>query len=188
MPETAPAESRKLHHPDPAGKRKLRPALPSPGWSSPPNHSDRKVPMPISPTIAVRLRREERILPEKSGCADTLSRTLFIFSSTEASHPIRARSPGRQQHPVRTEAFLLQMFQRRYSGNGGIFSLLVLTRHCLIFLINRAGTPPTIALAGTSPVTTAPAATMAFSPTVTPGKMVAPAPIHAFCPITMGRP
>lgn len=187
MPETAPAKSRKLHLRDPAGKRKLRPALPRPGWSSPRPPRTGKC-RTISPTITARLRREERILPEKSGCADTLSRTLFIFSSTEASHPVRARSPGRQQHPVRTEAFLLQMFQRRYSGNGGIFSLLFLTRHCLIFLINRAGTPPTIALAGTSPVTTAPAATMAFSPTVTPGKMVAPAPIHAFCPITMGRP
>lgn len=44
-------------------------------------------------------------------------------------------------------------------------------------LITFAGTPPTTVLAGTSLLTTAPAATMAFSPTVTPGKMVAPAPI-----------
>ena len=41
-----------------------------------------------------------------------------------------------------------------------------------------AGTPPTIVFAGTSLVTTAPAATIEFSPMVTPGKIVAPAPMH----------
>ena len=41
-----------------------------------------------------------------------------------------------------------------------------------------AGLPPTTVLASTSLVTTAPAQTTAFSPTVTPGKMVAPAPIQ----------
>ena len=40
--------------------------------------------------------------------------------------------------------------------------------------------PPTTVFAGTSFETTAPAATTAFSPTVTPGSIVAPAPIHAF--------
>ena len=40
--------------------------------------------------------------------------------------------------------------------------------------------------AGTSLVTTAPAATTAFSPTVTPGKIVALAPIHAFFLISTG--
>ena len=42
-----------------------------------------------------------------------------------------------------------------------------------------AGTPPTTVFAGTSLETTAPAATTAFSPMVTPGSMVAAAPIHA---------
>jgi len=46
----------------------------------------------------------------------------------------------------------------------------------LIFL---AGTPPTRVLSGTSFVTTAPAATTAFRPIVTPGQMVAPHfPLH----------
>ena len=49
-----------------------------------------------------------------------------------------------------------------------------------IALITFAGTPPTIVLADTSLDTTAPAATTAFSPMVTPGSIVAPAPIHAF--------
>ena len=43
-----------------------------------------------------------------------------------------------------------------------------------------AGMPPTTVFAGTSLETTAPAATTAFSPMVTPGSIVAPAPIHAF--------
>ncbi len=45
--------------------------------------------------------------------------------------------------------------------------------------MNFAGTPPTIVFGLTSEVTTAPAATTAFSPMVTPGKIVAAAPIHA---------
>jgi len=43
-----------------------------------------------------------------------------------------------------------------------------------------AGIPPTIVLSGTSFETTEPAATIAFSPIVTPCKIIAPAPIHAF--------
>ena len=50
----------------------------------------------------------------------------------------------------------------------------------------RAGTPPTIVAAGTSRVTTAPAATMASSPTVTPERIVAFDPTHTFRPSTMG--
>jgi hypothetical protein len=46
--------------------------------------------------------------------------------------------------------------------------------------------PATIELLGTSFVTTAPAATIAFSPMVIPGKIVAAAPIHAFLLITIG--
>ena len=49
----------------------------------------------------------------------------------------------------------------------------------LIDLIIFAGIPPTIVFAATSFDTTAPAATTAFSPMVTPGSIVAPAPIHA---------
>ncbi len=52
--------------------------------------------------------------------------------------------------------------------------------------MNRAGTPPTIAFAGTSFVTTAPAATTALSPIVTPCRMVAFEPTHTFLPNTMG--
>ena len=44
----------------------------------------------------------------------------------------------------------------------------------------QAGTPATRACAGTSRVTTAPAATKAHSPTVTPQTMVALAPISPF--------
>lgn len=46
-----------------------------------------------------------------------------------------------------------------------------------IFLIIFAGTPATTVFFGTSLVTTAPAAITAFSPTITPGQMVALAPI-----------
>lgn len=48
-----------------------------------------------------------------------------------------------------------------------------------ICLITLAGFPATIVSGSTSCVTTLPAPTTAFSPTVTPGRMVAPAPIHA---------
>lgn len=47
-------------------------------------------------------------------------------------------------------------------------------------LIIFAGIPPTTILSGTSFETTAPAAITAFFPMVTPGKIVAFAPIHAF--------
>nr|DAF45430.1 MAG TPA: hypothetical protein [Siphoviridae sp. ctBLh2] len=50
----------------------------------------------------------------------------------------------------------------------------------------RAGTPPTIVSAGTSFVTTAPAATMALSPIVTPLRIVAWAPTQTFRPRTIG--
>ena len=53
-------------------------------------------------------------------------------------------------------------------------------------LMTRAGTPPTIVLAGTSLVTTAPAATTALSPIVTPCRMVAFEPTHTFLPNTIG--
>ena len=49
-----------------------------------------------------------------------------------------------------------------------------------------AGLPTTIVFAGTSFVTTAAAPTIAFSPIVTPGKIVTPAPIQAFFFITTG--
>jgi hypothetical protein len=49
-----------------------------------------------------------------------------------------------------------------------------------------AGFPPTRVFGGTSLVTTEPAATTEFSPTVTPPMMVAPAAIQTFLSITMG--
>ena len=49
-----------------------------------------------------------------------------------------------------------------------------------------AGTPPTTVFAGTSLETTAPAATTEFSPMVTPGNIVAAAPIHALRLIMIG--
>ena len=47
--------------------------------------------------------------------------------------------------------------------------------YCKVF-INFAGIPPKILFAGISLFTTAPAATIEFPPTVTPGNIVAPAP------------
>src|SRR5699024_3219218 len=44
--------------------------------------------------------------------------------------------------------------------------------------MNVAGLPPTIVFGATSFVTTDPAATIEFSPTVTPGRMVELEPIH----------
>ena len=49
-----------------------------------------------------------------------------------------------------------------------------------------AGIPPTTVLGGTSVVTTEPAATTEFSPMVTPGNIVAAAPIQALRFITIG--
>ena len=49
-----------------------------------------------------------------------------------------------------------------------------------------AGIPATTEFAGTSLETVAPAATTEFSPTVTPGNIIAPAPIQAFRFITIG--
>ncbi len=52
--------------------------------------------------------------------------------------------------------------------------------------MNFAGLPPTMVFGATSLVTTAPVATTAFLPTVTPGRMVAPAPIQAFSQMWTG--
>jgi hypothetical protein len=49
-----------------------------------------------------------------------------------------------------------------------------------------AGFPPNRVFGGTSLVTTEPAATTEFSPTVTPPMIVAPAAIQTFFSITMG--
>ncbi len=55
-----------------------------------------------------------------------------------------------------------------------------------IVLITFAGTPPTIVSGGTSRVTTAPAATTAQSPTVTPGSIVEFEPTHTLFPSFIG--
>ena len=59
--------------------------------------------------------------------------------------------------------------------------------HCisssLMVRITFAGTPLTMVFSGTSLVTTAPAATMAPSPMVTPGRMVALEPIQTRLPM-----
>ena len=52
--------------------------------------------------------------------------------------------------------------------------------------MNFAGLPPTMVSGATSLVTTAPAATTAFSPMVTPGRMMAPTPIQALRPMWTG--
>lgn len=56
----------------------------------------------------------------------------------------------------------------------------------LIPLIMLAGVPATTMLSGTSLVTTEPAATIAFSPIVTPARTVALAPNQAFRFTTIG--
>ena len=66
------------------------------------------------------------------------------------------------------------------------YAALFIVCHKSIIFITFAGTPPTIALAGTSLVTTAPAATMALSPMVTPCRMVTFAPSHTFLPMCIG--
>ena len=52
--------------------------------------------------------------------------------------------------------------------------------------ITLAGTPATIQFGLTSFVTTAPAATIEFSPTVTPAKIIAAVPIQTFFSILIG--
>ena len=51
-----------------------------------------------------------------------------------------------------------------------------------------AGLPTTVAPGATSRVTTAPAPTRASSPIRTPGRMIAPPPIHTLAPMLIGRP
>ena len=53
--------------------------------------------------------------------------------------------------------------------------------------MTRAGFPPTSVFGGTSLVTTEPAATTEFSPTVTPPMMIAPAAIQ-YVPLDHDRP
>ncbi len=50
----------------------------------------------------------------------------------------------------------------------------------------RAGLPTTRLFGGTSFVTTAPAPMMAFSPTITPARTIAPPPSHALSSIVIG--
>src|SRR5438128_2496522 len=52
----------------------------------------------------------------------------------------------------------------------------------------RAGLPLTVAPTGTSRVTTLPAPITALSAIVTPGRIIAPPPIHTSRPIRIGRP
>lgn len=54
--------------------------------------------------------------------------------------------------------------------------------YSVISFTTRGGTPAAIVLAGTSFVTTAPAAIIAPSPIVTPGKTVTLAPSQTFLP------
>lgn len=51
-----------------------------------------------------------------------------------------------------------------------------------------AGTPPTIVYGGTSFVTTAPEATTAPSPTLTPGSIIERLQIQAYSPISVSAP
>lgn len=53
-------------------------------------------------------------------------------------------------------------------------------------LMIRAGLPPTMVRGGTALATTAPAAITDPSPTVTPGRIVAPPPIHTSLPMVTG--
>jgi hypothetical protein len=50
-----------------------------------------------------------------------------------------------------------------------------------------AGTPATTQWSGTTPRTTAPAATTTLRPMLAPGRMIAPAPSHEPAPMLTGR-
>ena len=67
-----------------------------------------------------------------------------------------------------------------------LFTSLYQKRDYSMFRMNLAGTPPTTVLAGTSFVTTAPAAMMELSPMVTPCRMVLLEPTHTRFPYTTG--
>ena len=69
-------------------------------------------------------------------------------------------------------------------SNKFILIIIPQTQNHPIVLMTLAGTPATTVLGGTSLVTTAPAATTEFSPMVTPGNIVALAPIHVLRRIT----
>ena len=67
--------------------------------------------------------------------------------------------------------------EQPYKNQGWHFILYF--KGLFLFPITFAGIPPTIDKAGTSLVTTAPAATTAPSPIVTPGRIIALVHIHA---------
>lgn len=85
---------------------------------------------------------------------------------TKHEHSFKSKSPG--QAKARSNSCPIKQRPSRC----GTFSYFC-------SLITRAGTPATTAFAGTSFVTTLPAPTTAFSPMVTPHKIVEPVPMLA---------
>lgn len=106
----------------------------------------------------------------ESAYGDCTRRSTASNETGDAGALVRHRA-GDGDGGVRTDAIDRGYFCFLciYDANNGQRVLMIL-----------AGLPPTTALSGTSLVTTAPAATTALRPMVTPGQMMAPMHIHAF--------
>ena len=104
--------------------------------------------------------------------------------AAEASCRKGGCEPGGAQFPgvliIHGQVVLFMIVAKVVQIAGGCQSTASMRR------MGRAGTPPTIVSAGTSFVTTAPAATTALSPIVTPERIVALEPTQTLRPSTMG--
>src|ERR1051325_6598495 len=114
----------------------------------------------------------------------------MLCSAVRGEFPLKlfyhrsADKPGGIQGPTEdVQQFVLQFLMRCNEIQERYFYIRQLlapaVRAFTIFLNTRAGFPATIEFAGTFRVTTLPAPTIAFSPTVTLARMVAPDPIEA---------
>ena len=87
---------------------------------------------------------------------------------------------------IKASASVFGITASAWAGTDDKHSFLHLDSSSVKLRMIRAGTPATIVLGGTSLVTTAPAATIAPSPMLTPGNTVAWLPIHTRLPMTIG--
>ena len=100
--------------------------------------------------------------------------TTFSSRNLRKEHPVLSNRYGKPRLPRLPHLRFSAPLNKGSSG------------HSSMDLIFRAGTPATIAPAGTSRATTAPAATIASSPMLTPGRIVACEPTHTPFPKRMG--
>lgn len=111
---------------------------------------------------------------------DCNSVMLFEGCKQSARHQ-QAHDSRRLLPKVSAKLRIIFLIRELLSGvNASIYSRV------LNFLITLAGTPPIRQSPGKERVTTAPAATVTLSPSVTPPRIIAPAPIQQSLPMVTG--